>query len=753
VWRYHDYDTQRQLELWDRLGRQVLTAGTTADFEQFLRAYMQTPFGDAPERSGPVSWDLARDAMFLFYADHRAGALSRMVNMVNFWRANDQQVGGWPVAQQIDRMLGLLNVRPLGKAARKSRRTTYVADALSPPVSRAADGILSELQSALDAKQYTDAARILAGSNPPRECGLVPAPDDDQLFVSFHVALRMLMRGHDGFREAMNRQVGPADELKIDQCLGRGDPAAVQVLPLQYYGTPAAAPPCQWLGDRALSAADPAEAIHWYDEALRVAAPLQQAELGARKRLASAMLGKLQGQPPSQAVSLGGEKVPPERFEGWVKEQLARARSGLLASLPAEAAKALTVAQPATIEAVSRGQWNENAGRGFRREEMPWEFYDVDWTWRHLSLRAEEDGLFVFHRSRIAAFEPGGEKPRWNCNLGNAWSPAPLCPVFTASRIYLCAALAPECCGVACLDRKTGRRLWLCECDGMPVSDPLWRPGNTGYPGRLFVLAVGRGQRQPSAPLTLVELDPENGDVVARQPIIEMTEHANLPGQCQAVAAGHRLVVLVAGNVLCADFQGRLLWLRQRVTLPCQVDAAVPLQAMQPAIARGERLFVQQPGSCVVDCLDAETGERHWRRGIVGLRSISELQGERLLARTDWGLVAVSQETGEVVWQRAVPGLFAIDARTTSGLVLAARQVVNGDKPQVAFLWIDGATGRSRGESSIPLTDNRPARFGPIAVRGDHAWTAYGYGPKDDSPTAENNKRIVELRFGKPIAE
>ncbi len=123
----------------------------------------------------------------------------------------------------------------------------------------------------------------------------------------------------------MVHQIGPADQLKIEQTLAQGDPAAVEALPLQYCGTPAAVLPCQWLGDRALAAADLAQAVSWYDEGLRWASPADQAaepDLAARKRLVSAMLGSAQGQPPTQPVSLGGVKVSPEQFEGWIRDQL-----------------------------------------------------------------------------------------------------------------------------------------------------------------------------------------------------------------------------------------------------------------------------------------------------------------------------------------------------------------------------------------------------------------------------------------------
>ena len=85
-------------------------------------------------------------------------------------------------------------------------------------------------------------------------------------------------------------------------------------------------------------------------------------------------------------------------------------------------------------------------------------------------------------------------------------------------------------------------------------------------------------------------------------------------------------------------------------------------------------------------------------------------------------------------------------ARTTSGLILAARQAIVGNKPHLVFLWIDAATGQTRAHGLVPLEKNQPIFFGPMAARGDRTWCCFGYGAQNDSPTAENPKRIIELR-------
>ena len=182
---------------------------------------MQTSFSDPAERSGPISAELARDALLLFYAAHREADLARMENRIAFWCA-DPQFGGWPVREQIDRLLQWLNVRPVRKGRRRWKMAVNITRVVTPPLNRAANNILSELLAALESKQYADAARSLIGSVPPRDEGLVPVKDDEQLFVSFRVALRLLVQEHSELAEAMDRQIGPADRLEDRADAGPG---------------------------------------------------------------------------------------------------------------------------------------------------------------------------------------------------------------------------------------------------------------------------------------------------------------------------------------------------------------------------------------------------------------------------------------------------------------------------------------------------------------------------------------------------
>jgi outer membrane protein assembly factor BamB len=744
LWRSRRDSVERQLALWEQLGREVLNAGSGADFDHYRQAAAEVSLGDPPDRYGSISWELARDAVILFYVEHRPRELESIERQVAFWRVSDPNFGSWRANEQLDPLLQWLDAHPLGKAGR-SQDASDVTRMVTPPLNRVASNMFSELLAALEGKQFADAARIVVTCEPPRGDGLVAAPGDDALFASFQNVLRLVVFEHPELRDAMVRQFGPADQLKIEQALAQGDPVSVEALPLQYCGTPAAVAPCQWLGDRALAAADFAQAYSWYDEGLRSASSTQQPDLAARKRLVSAMLGSAEGQPPTHAVSFGGTKVSPAQFEGWIRDALARRRTAAELASAADELPLVTMPQPVVFQASSFALLQESEGRGFHRDDFPPDFREVDWSWRHLTLRVGEDTLLAVERPRIAAFDLADGKPRWDFQLRNGWSPAPVRPLIVGPRIYIRAVTLSDRAGVVCLDVKTGRKLWMADCGGAAVADPLWRRG------RLFVPTIGSAGEQFAAMLCLVELNAETGEVLSRRSIAETAETEKVQSECQASWAGNRLVILLAGSVICTDLQGKVVWLRQETLLPRAIDPGSARQQCLPAVASEGRLFVEQPGNCAIDCLSLATGQRQWRRGIVGLHAIVDLPEDRLLVRTAHGFVALSKATGDVLWQREFPGLLSALARTTSGLILCARLAVNQDKPQIIFL--DPATGRTRAHSTLSLERKQPKFVGPIVTRGDRTWCCFGYGAADDSPTAENDKRIIELRPGKPAVD
>ncbi len=284
----------------------------------------------------------------------------------------------------------------------------------------------------------------------------------------------------------------------------------------------------------------------------------------------------------------------------------------------------------------------------------------------------------------------------------------------------------------------------MADCGGAAVCDPL------ACGGRIFVLALGPTGGEFAAPLCLVELQPESGEAISRRQIVEATQREKWLPECQVSWAANRLIVLLAGNIFATDMQGRIAWLREEMPLPWPADPNFSQQQNQPAIETEGRIFVQQPGSCAIDCLDLETGELRWRCGITGLQAIYDLAGDRLLAKSARGLAVLNKTSGKLLWQHEYPEMQPALARTTSGMILATRHGSVGDKAFLEFLWIDAATGRTRAHSQIPLEQNQPMVFGPMAAGGGHIWCCFGYSAKGESTSV---KRILELRAVKPAVE
>ena len=348
-------------------------------------------------------------------------------------------------------------------------------------------------------------------------------------------------------------QIGSADDLRIEQALARGDPATVEALALQYCGTPGAASACQWLGDRALAAADLAPAAAWYREGFRGASPAQRPELAARMRLVSAMLGSAQGQPPTQPISFGSLKVSPQQFEGWIRDQLSRRRIVTDAASPADS---LPLVAACATRAIPGGHLWPNQqlrGTGFKANELQFEVHDVDWTWRHLTGRGEDSALAV-ERARVPGLRPGGRKGSLEFPLGNAMSPRPVWPPAAdreSTSVPLWPATGPEWSALRAVRAATG---------GSAIVAALRPAIRSGTAGGSLSSQSGRPARARRAVVSggTASRDGRRGFQAANHGI---TAPDRLPSECQVSWAGNRLIVLVAGCVIAIDLQGRIIWL------------------------------------------------------------------------------------------------------------------------------------------------------------------------------------------------
>jgi len=743
VWSKPKEDVTQQLERWEQLGRTVLESGTEAEFQQYQKDRMETlPIG------GLISPSLVNERLRLLYAERRWDELGRFEKQLNQPLAGHLPLKANPkrFAKQAiplpphyvadnPQLFAWMYERIVGRSAQNSAPLADLRQPLIVPVSRAASGLFQQLRAALEDKQYEEAAGLLTSSYALRNEGLIATPGDEQLLVSYRGMQLILLRRRE-LAEAMGGRLDDAARLRIQQTFSQGDPAAVEALTIQYYGTPAHASACQWLGDRKLVGTDFTQALAWYDEGRLTASPEQQADLAARVRLAAAMLGDLRGEPPVKPVSFGENHFPPEQFERRVRDAVAQRAKAPTAS-PADAFPVLSVPQPVQFDFA---EWGVSDAGGNR-----------DPLSARITGTAHDDLLIVSHRQRTVALDSASGKARWSWEQGDSDLPDPICPLLQGRRIYLRTTTVSGRYGVVCLDEKTGRVLWRRDCGDNVAGDPQL------VQGRLYVLTFGEptgSRRMFTSPLYFVELNAENGEVLSRSHFADASRegegkvatHVDRRPEYQSICIGNRLIVLFSGSVLCLDLQGRVQWLRTSAVIPEEIDPVSHFRPCQPPRESAGRLYLQQPGSCTVECLAAQTGELVWRRGVVGLLQILDLltpagkritepgndpsrgsnNDELLLVRSAYGLTALQAATGRVLWRKELPGMLGAVARNAPGQIFCTRQIVQGGQSQLALLWIDAATGETKAHSLLPCAGRNALTLGPIIASGDRAWCCQG---------------------------
>ncbi|MGA2621959.1 MAG: PQQ-binding-like beta-propeller repeat protein, partial [Thermoguttaceae bacterium] len=196
------------------------------------------------------------------------------------------------------------------------------------------------------------------------------------------------------------------------------------------------------------------------------------------------------------------------------------------------------------------------------------------------------------------------------------------------------------------------------------------------------------------------------------------------------------------------DSEQNLAWLRSSPCLPPSLDLALPQPYYQPPLAAGPRLYVAQAGVPGIECVDAETGQLRWRRGLAGLRRIMDLAGEVLLVETVEGVVALNAETGALAWQRGIPEMLDGFVRPGPGFILCSRSRPPASGPlSVGLVWLDLQTGQSKGESVLRGLPGRQSRVGPMIVFQNRLWSFTG--ASDAQPAEQARRELLELVPGR----
>ncbi|NQT37050.1 MAG: PQQ-binding-like beta-propeller repeat protein [Planctomycetes bacterium] len=489
--------------------------------------------------------------------------------------------------------------------------------------------------------------------------------------------------------------------------------------------TDAAADAHRWLGDRALSTGQSAEAIGHYRRALRGVSPSGEAALRGRIRLAAAMQGRMAESPVTEPIVVGKMNLDAERFEQWVHdlyETHRRRRSDAgnsTGSTPTDHGfcppPAQYHGQPGSIFEGTAATTLPGAGPS-----------PADRMARQLAVAVSGGRMFVSDRRNVTAYELNRGKTLWSHHAGISskappWPLVAMQPLVTGRYVTtrLLGTKGPE---LACFRAADGKLAWQVVIDGCVASDP------TGDDQRIFAF-LATSDRAKELTLSLGTFDPHRGQLLGQAAVARFHDHWEGQLSCRAVAVDDCFVATAGGAVFCCDRRGRVLWIRRQAWQTAKPRAATPSGEEEfhgsPLVSEG-RVYATQPGVAEIECLDLETGRRYWNLPTPRPMTIVGRVGDLLITAGTQQVVAVDRTNGKIAWSHVVKGSLhaALCGRPGEIVYLATLDgIATAEAKRAAVLtWLDPKTGSPRKQVAPGLPSGQDGLSGPLVVSGSRWW-------------------------------
>jgi outer membrane protein assembly factor BamB len=494
----------------------------------------------------------------------------------------------------------------------------------------------SELNAALGDSAWDVACRVIVGTAPPWDGGLVPDARDARLAVTWPQLIRNALRDEPRLKGMMEQTQSRLGELRLNQAVAEGDAEGVRSASVQFLGTPGAARAHLELGDQALALGRFAKALAEFQSGHHDASDESRDVLTQRVRLAASLLGIDCGPAAVASVKLNERMMSADQFEALLVAQRRRA--------------AATPIQPNDV-LVHRPTSMPNPGHYGLHPGASWKVSPTPRTAGQVSAQIAVNpagGLIVTGPLGLCSIAPADNRILWSLPPSPGQATGARCsrPVSAGDRIVV---RRPSAAGdeLACVEPTAGRVKWQQPRAVLPViSDPLWSQR------QLFVVTMesaAQGSR-----LLLCELDPDTGKPSSQTEVGQLLPGDSAPTFCELAASEERLVIATAGGVLCCDRTGRNNWLQRSLSLPAEIPGDLPVPPVQPALSipTPTVVVVLQAGAIGIQAFDVDSGRRIWQRAIPDLFQIAGATADLNVALTPRGLLALHTATGELAWQK-----------------------------------------------------------------------------------------------------
>tara|TARA_R110002072_G_scaffold146075_3_gene292900 strand:+ start:68846 stop:74062 length:5217 start_codon:yes stop_codon:yes gene_type:complete len=718
--------------------------------------------------------------------------VQQLIDNVVFWNSNAHPSRDW--WSQVDAIYPTLawaelrshdgvdsEVQMARLALPRRWKTTLISERhpLAQPVSKEAYNVMAEFQAAVDGGAFQDACQVISSAGSANLIGLLPDSQDDQLLVSFPNAVAMAMDRYPELRQQMNDRFGAIGRLRVRQAIENGDYRQVEAATIQFFGTPAAAESDLWLGDRAMSAGQFAQARSFFERSIngfRANSQIESSELAsaiARLKVVEGLLGEKRerhsAEELTQTVSFGSQQFSPEQVTRLADEiAAARAQQTSKGTINLQATQVPSgrfdvprVPQLVSHRIENRSRYEGDLGEHVGRSAPA----DTDWVARQLASTVVGDRAFLCNRFQVSCLDLTNGSTRWSQQLGgnhgsaHHWPMLAMRPLVIGESVF-CRRLTKGGTELVCCQTSDGKIQWQQQLEQLLVSDPFL------LRGRLHILATDQSSIGPTV-LNLLTVHRESGALLSTLPVLKLFDAwQNSAMVCQVAVRDAQFFVSTGGAVACCDTEGQTLWVRRRAWTPTNLDSRYRYaRSWSAPIIVDEQLIVGQPEGPTIDCLNIQTGRLLWQHVEPELRRVISQFAETILLETRDGLKAISVESGRTQWLHSASdlmdgiavGTLSAEVSTQSNggaqsgssdhgdrhVVLAVRHVPNQEgRSSTAIptlVWIDAADGRELARQGFPNLADREARVGPLLVTNDRFFAFVGKDRK------EGKRDIVEL--------
>lgn len=717
-----------------RLAEQQLNGGLP-DYRQVEHALMAAPI-DASINLDAVPAPLVRAELVDYIYRNQWNEAREASTRHRYWYAPQARLGRQtPVLELIDWADALSARRnPLDDSDAPNLPGDWRHPALVR-ISKEGYNVMAEFEAALANQSFEDACAIISHANAAAALGLLPDSVERRLLVSLPAAIQQAMQDWPKLKQTMNDKFGPLGRLRIRTAVDAGDSEAVQAATLQFAATEAAAQAHYWLGNRALSSGNFAQAIGHFQRALPDIAADQRPQVSARLRLAAAMVGREVGDAVQVPVEFGGTELSAKEFEQLVQETM-RARRG---SSPANLQHQNEVDTVLPLGTYKAEGWAKFAGtKGTDPNQAP---RGLDWPARQTAVTIAQGQMLVSDRFRVSSYRLSDQALMWDVQVPDKprvhhWPQALMRPLMTQQGIVVRRMLKSGPV-LTCLAPNDGKTLWQTDPAIAVASDPVWV--NHG----LYTMTI-QARHDRSRQLSLSAYDPETGEAISHRPLILLRDLNDGQYPCNIAAVDNLIYGTVAGSVFCCDVLGQPQWLRRQSWFPEDLDSQWDYQVRTDPLVEQGRVFVTQPGVKAVECLDAHTGRSMWCTTVMDLCRLLGRVADVVLIETESGIRGLDADSGEFRWHFAEKQLLHAQQVGKQRLLVTRRVDQADGKQAVQFVWLDPSDGQvvaqSQLESPTAIADAKLPMCGPFFAEGNRTWALLGSGD------TEAERLIVELK-------